>query len=115
MADRTRELAHANQELENEIADHRRTEERLSQLAAIVESSDDAIIGTTLDGTIVSWNAGAESIYGYSPSEVVGRPINILVPPDQPDEIPRILEKLKRGEKSRLSETVRIAKRGAAS
>lgn len=112
MADRTHELARANQELENEIADHRRTEERLSQLAAIVESSVDAIIGTTLAGTIVSWNAGAESMYGYSVSEVVGRPISILVPPDQPHEIPRILEKLKRGERIRLSETVRIGKGG---
>jgi len=110
--DRTRELARANQELKNEIAAHRRTEERLSQLAAIVESSDDAIIGTTLDGAIVSWNAGAESIYGYSVSEVVGRPIDILVPPDQPHEIPRILEKLKRGEKIPLFETVRIGKGG---
>jgi PAS domain S-box-containing protein len=112
VADRTRKLARANQELENEIADHTRTEERLLQLAAIVESFDDAIIGKTLDGTIVSWNAGAESIYGYSSSEVVGRPISILVPPDQPEEIPRILERLRRGEGILLSEAVRMRKDG---
>lgn len=66
-------------------------------LAAIVESSDDAIIGKTLDGIITSWNNGAQRIYGYTEEEVVGRPISILVPEDRPDEIPSILSRLRRG------------------
>ena len=57
-------------------------------LAAIVVSSEDAIIGKTLDGTIVSWNGGAEAIYGYTAAEVVGRSLSLLVPPDRPDELP---------------------------
>jgi PAS domain S-box-containing protein len=68
-------------------------------LAAIVDSSDDAIIGKTLDGTIISWNKGAERIYGYSAEEVIGRPISILIPPDRPDELPSILARLARGER----------------
>ena len=87
-------------------------EEALSRLAAIVESSDDGIIGTTLDGTITSWNSAAEAIYGYRPDEVKGRPISILIPPDRDDEMPQIFEKIKRGEKIRHYETVRLTKDG---
>jgi PAS domain S-box-containing protein len=68
-------------------------------LAAIVDSSDDAIIGKTLDGTIISWNKGAERIYGYTAEEVIGRPISVLIPPDRPDELPSILARLARGER----------------
>ena len=68
-------------------------------LAAIVDSSDDAIIGKTLDGTIISWNKGAERIYGYSADQVIGRPISILIPPDRPNELPSILARLARGER----------------
>ena len=81
-------------------------------LAAIVDSSDDAIIGKTLDGTIISWNAGAERIYGYTADEVVGRPIAILVPPDRPNELPAILERLRRGESISHYQTERIHKDG---
>lgn len=56
-----------------------------ARLAAIVESTDDAVIGETLDGTITNWNNGAERIYGYTAKEAVGRPIRILVPHDRPD------------------------------
>ncbi|HKA22807.1 MAG TPA: PAS domain S-box protein [Blastocatellia bacterium] len=87
-------------------------EEALSLLAAIVESSDDGIIGTTLDGTITSWNSAAEGIYGYRPDEVKGRPISILIPPDRDDEMPQIFEKIKRGERISHYETVRLTKDG---
>jgi two-component system, cell cycle sensor histidine kinase and response regulator CckA len=87
-------------------------EEALSQLAAIVESSDDGIIGKALDGTITSWNSGAEEIYGYRADEVKGRPISILMPPDRADEMPQILERISRGERIRHYETIRVTKDG---
>jgi PAS domain S-box-containing protein len=68
-------------------------------LAAIVDSTDDAVIGKTLDGTIISWNQGAERIYGYTADEVVGKPISILIPADRPDELPNILSRIARGER----------------
>jgi PAS domain S-box-containing protein len=67
------------------------------ELASIVDYSDDAIIGKSLDGNIVSWNKGAERLYGYSAGEVLGKPISILLPPDRPDEISAILAKAMRG------------------
>src|SRR5438105_15033250 len=81
-------------------------------LAAIVDSSDDAIIGKTLDGTIISWNPGAQRIYGYTAEEVVGQPIAILVPRDRPNELPAILERLRRGERISHYRTERIRKDG---
>lgn len=81
-------------------------------LAAIVDSSNDAIIGKTLDAIIVSWNAGAERLYGYSAAEVVGKPIAILVPADRPDELPAIMDRLKRGERIEHYETTRVRKDG---
>ncbi len=81
-------------------------------LASIVESSDDAIIGKTLDGIIVSWNKGAQRIYGYSAEEVEGKHISMLAPKDSKDEIPKILEKLRRGEQIRHYETTRVDKQG---
>jgi PAS domain S-box-containing protein len=81
-------------------------------LAAIVDSSDDAIIGKTLDGTIVSWNPGAERIYGYRADEIIGRSISVLVPPDHPDELPPIFERLRNGERIDHYETTRIRKDG---
>jgi PAS domain S-box-containing protein len=95
-----------------DVTERRRAEEERARLASIVESSDDAILSKTLDGTITSWNKGAERIYGYSAEETVGRPISMLVPPDRPDEIPRILESLRRGEKIDNFETVRVTKDG---
>jgi PAS domain S-box-containing protein len=68
-------------------------------LAAIVDSTDDAVIGKTLDGTIISWNPGAQRIYGYTADEVIGRPISILIPADRADELPNILSRLARGER----------------
>lgn len=80
-------------------------------LSSIVESSDDAIIGKDLTGKVVSWNTGAERIFGYNAAEMVGFPVERLLAPDRPDEERRILENAKRGE-TRLYETVRIRKDG---
>jgi PAS domain S-box-containing protein len=96
-----------------DATERRRAEEARSRLAAIVESSDDAIIGKTLDGTITSWNSGAENIYGYAADEVVGRPITILVPPDRPDEVPEIPGRVEREKKVDHYETVRVRKDGS--
>jgi PAS domain S-box-containing protein len=75
----------------------KRGEEIHSKLASIVESSEDAIISTTLDGKIVTWNKGAENVYGYSGQEAIGRSVSLVDSPDQPNEISRILEKIRRG------------------
>ena len=85
----------------------------VSRLATIVESSDDAIIGKTLEGLITSWNKGAEGLYGYPAAEVLGRPISILVPPERSEELPRILARLRRGERVEHFESVRVRKDGS--
>ncbi len=82
-------------------------------LAAIVESSDDAIIGKTLDGIITSWNAGAQRIFGYEPKEIVGKPVTILIPPDRWHEEAQILKRLRNGERVDHFETTRIRKDGS--
>jgi PAS domain S-box-containing protein len=81
-------------------------------LTAIVQASDDAIIGKTLDGIIVSWNKGAEKIYGYKAEEIVGHPISVLVPPGKPDELPGIMKQLRRGQRTESYETTRVHKDG---
>jgi two-component system cell cycle sensor histidine kinase/response regulator CckA len=95
-----------------DISGRRRTEEDLRRLASIVECSDDAIIGKTLEGIITSWNGGAERIYGYSATEAIGKPVSMLVPIDRPNEIPEILERLKRNEVVDHFETFRVRKDG---
>jgi PAS domain S-box-containing protein len=92
--------------------DHKEADEALVQLAAIVESSNDAIIGKALDGIITSWNPGAEKMYGYSGQEAIGRPISALVPPELPDDESQILERIKRGDRVDRYETVRLRKDG---
>lgn len=77
--------------LGRDITERKQAEIAYIRLASMVESSEDAIIGKTLDGTIVSWNAGAEQIYGYSASEAIGRPISMLALPERPHEMPQIL------------------------
>src|SRR5215212_3286165 len=95
-----------------DASERKRAEEEHARLAAIVESSEDTIIGKTLDGIITSWNPGAQKIYGYSAEEAVGQPISMLAPPERSDEIPAILERLRRGEKVEHFETVRVTKDG---
>jgi PAS domain S-box-containing protein len=84
----------------------------LNRLAAIVESSDDAIISKTLEGIIVTWNRGAEQIFGYRAEEVIGKPITILIPPDHENEEPAILERLRRGDRVDHYQTCRVRKDG---
>jgi PAS domain S-box-containing protein len=81
-------------------------------LAAIVQSSDDAIISKSLEGVISTWNHGAERMFGYTAEEVVGKSVTVLIPPNQIDEEPAILEKLRRGERIDHYETVRMRKDG---
>jgi PAS domain S-box-containing protein len=96
----------------HDITERKQAEETQARLAALVESSEDAIIGKTLDGTITTWNRGAEKIYGYSTREAIGRSISMLVPPDLPDEIPQILSSVRRGEAIKHYETIRVSKDG---
>jgi PAS domain S-box-containing protein len=112
LAGRASEFVRANQELKCAVAERGRIAEKLSQFTSIVECSNDAIIMHTLDGTIASWNIGAENIYGYSANEVVGRPRTWLLPDEQADELPGILELLKRGERTaaKAKETIHIGK-----
>ena len=95
-----------------DISERKKTEEALLRLAAIVDSSEDAIIGKTMDTTIVCWNRGAERIYGYTAAEVIGRPISVLLPPGMEDEVPAIMKRLRRGEKVEHFETKRQRKDG---
>ncbi|MEW6497224.1 MAG: PAS domain S-box protein [Cyanobacteriota bacterium] len=101
-----------NSTIQIALSRHKATMELRSQLAAIVESSEDAIIAKTLDGIIASWNAGAQKIFGYRASEMIGRSIALLMPPECRDELAKILEKIRRGEKVESYETVRQRKDG---
>ncbi|MFZ2445612.1 MAG: PAS domain S-box protein [Syntrophobacteraceae bacterium] len=95
-----------------DITERKRAREVRNRLAAIVEGSEDAIISKTLDGTITSWNGGSEIVYGYSAEEAVGRPINLLIPPDRGDEMRDVLEKIARGERIVQYETERLRRDG---
>ena len=95
-----------------DVTESRRAEQERARLAAIVQSSDDAIIGKTLDGIITNWNPGAQKIYGYSAEETVGQPVSMLAPPELSDEIPAILQKVRSGEVVAHRETVRLTKDG---
>jgi PAS domain S-box-containing protein len=94
------------------VAERKRDEAALAHMASIVEFSDDAIVSKTLDGVITSWNAGAERLYGYTAAEALGRSISFVIPPDRPNELLRILARLKRGEHIQPYETARIRKDG---
>jgi len=94
-----------------DITERKRADRSREQLASIVDYSDDAIIGKSLDGIIVNWNKGAERLYGYSVEEIVGQPISVLLPPDRTDELSEIIAKLRRGQIVK-EETVRCKKDG---
>ncbi len=96
-----------------DITVRKRSEAEMHQLlASIVQFSDDAIIGKDLAGTVLSWNQGAEKVYGYSGEEVQGKSVSILIPPDRADELPRTMERIRRGEAVDHFETVRVRKDG---
>src|SRR6185437_10389252 len=84
----------------------------LARLAAIIESSDDAIVSKTLDGRIISWNPGAARIFGYTPEEAIGQPITLIVPPELYAEEAQVLARLRKGERVDHFETVRVRKDG---
>src|SRR5215217_6720329 len=88
------------------------SEAAAAQLAAIVQSSDDAIVSKTLDGTILTWNESAERIFGYSADEIVGSSIFTLISPDLHDEERALLERISRGEHVAHFETIRRHKSG---
>ena len=93
-----------------DIVENKIAEEKIHMLANVVESSDDAIIFKSLEGRILSWNKGAEEIYGYSAEEVLGEDISILAPPQLTDEVKLLIEKIKKGEHILHYETIRIRK-----
>jgi len=95
-----------------DITDKKKAEEARFRHAVVIESSDDAIASATLDGIIVSWNTGAQKTYGYTEAEAVGKPINMLVPPELPDEENKILGILRAGGRIQQFETVRVTKTG---
>ena len=97
-----------------DITSQRQAQTALAYLAAIVESSEDAIIGTSLDGTILSWNYGAERMYGYKAAEVKGRSISTLTPSVGPEEFLDVYEQIERGEWIARYQTVRVRKDGTA-
>lgn len=94
------------------ITERKKSEETKSLLAAVVNSSNDAIISDTIDGTIVSWNPAAEKIYGYSADEIIGNHFSILVPPEYKNEVEIISKKISQGESIENHETVRMRKDG---
>jgi two-component system, cell cycle sensor histidine kinase and response regulator CckA len=96
-----------------DLTDDKQAEQTRLQLAAIVESSADAIFGKTLDGVVTSWNAAAEDIYGYSAEEALGRSIEFIIPPERRGELSSLLDRLRRGEHVAAFETVRLHKDGS--
>jgi PAS domain S-box-containing protein len=106
------ELETINAELRKKIEALEKAEEHRARLAAIVESSHDAIIGKTLEGVVTSWNAGAERLYGYTAEEAVGQSIALLAPPERIGELEPIFERLRKGQRVEPFETVRVRKDG---
>lgn len=95
-----------------DIQKQKDVEKKVANLAAIVQSSEDAIISKTLDGIITSWNDAAERIFGYTASEAIGKPVSMLIPPSRQEEEPKILERMRKGERVDHFETQRVTKEG---
>ena len=95
-----------------DVSERRRIDLARAHLAAIVESSDDAIVSKTLQSVILSWNKGAERLFGYTAAEAIGQRITMLIPPDRLGEEEHILERITRGERIEHFETVRVSKDG---
>jgi two-component system NtrC family sensor kinase len=106
------QLHEATRKLVVEITEREQAIEARARLAALVDSSEDAIISKTLNGTINAWNPGAEKLFGYSSSEALGKSIRMLLPPERADEESEILARIKRGESVDHFETVRVRKDG---
>ena len=113
VAARTRELTRTNEKLRSELLQRQTLQLAHSRLAAIVQSSDDAIIGKDLDGVITDWNHGAEKLYGYKAGEAIGQKIDIIVPPDRRSEISEILGSVANGTAVEHLETQRVTSGGA--
>lgn len=96
-----------------DITERRRAEKTQATLAAIVESSDDAIVSKDLDGRIMTWNVGAERLFGYRQEEVIGKSITLIIPPDRMGEEAAILQRIRSGERVEHYETVRVRKDGS--
>jgi PAS domain S-box-containing protein len=103
------EIRRLNEDLERKVEERTR---QLARLAAIVDFSGDAIVGSTVDGVVRSWNLAAERMFGYSAAEIIGRPVGILAPPDRPLEVDDRLETLRRGETGLQYEALRLRKDG---
>jgi PAS domain S-box-containing protein len=99
-------------QIARDICEQKRSDQAVLLLASIVNSSDDAIVSKDLTGTITSWNAGAQRIFGYTAEEMIGQSVLKLVPLDRKDEEPVILARLKRGERVEHFETIRVRKNG---
>jgi two-component system, LuxR family, sensor kinase FixL len=100
-------------EVNNDITEERRNREARLYLASIVETSEDAIVGKTLDGVVTTWNQAAEAMFGYAAAEMLGQPIARLLPRDRQSEEAMILARLRQGERLRHFETVRLRKDGS--
>jgi PAS domain S-box-containing protein len=95
-----------------DITERLKNEEKIQNLANIVESSEDSIISKSLDGRITGWNKGAKLIYGYSADEVIGKDVSILAPPELKNETKELIKKIKKGEHVKHYESIRIGKNG---
>ena len=106
-------LEEKNLQLTRQTEASRQAEEHNRALAAIVESSDDAIMSTSLDETILIWNAGATRLFGYTAEEAIGKSISIIVPADRQQEREALMTRMRRGERFTNVETVRVRKDGS--
>jgi PAS domain S-box-containing protein len=95
-----------------DVTDRDRAEQTQRHMAAIVESSDDAIVSKSLTGVVRSWNSGAQRLFGYTPQEIIGQPITIIIPPERQHEEEAILSRLRRGERIEHYDTIRVTKDG---